>query len=356
MKHRALAVIFFAFLTSFISAQGFDKFAATVNLARPAVISVKQLERRIQEILEMRTMAGMPAVQVTQQDKLNILDMMISEELLQQGIEQSGITVSEQELDSVIEDQKMAVEQQNGVKITLDQFRNAVTSQANISWDEYVGEIRSQLEQQKYISQERGEYIQTNLKVPTDGEIEDFYYENRSEFTNPEIIRYSHVFFSTLNLNSSEKNDILNRAEKAYLEYQNGDTSFEELVREYTDDSRSKVSGGDAGFIARGDSTAKAYLGDTFVRELFKVKVGEVKGVLESNIGYHIVRITDHREARILSITDPIAPNSTTTVKNFIASQLFQQKQQMVLAMAVEDLAAELRKEAEIVTFPENLD
>jgi len=356
MKYRIPAILLFILSAALLPAQVFDKFAATVNLIRPDAISVRQLDKRIEQIKQLRSRSGLPDVPVTKQDRLNVLDMMISETLLEQGIEREEIQISQQEIDSVIENQKMVVEQQNGVRITLEQFKNAIVSRTNMPWDEYVEEIRAQIKQQKYIAQKRGDFIRKNLQEPTEEEIEDFYAANRNEFTNPEILRYSHVYISTINMNSTQKMDALEKAESIYLKYQNGDKSFEDLVREYSDDSRSKVSGGDAGFLARNDSTARAYLGDDFVRKLFNIPVGEVKGVLSSNIGYHIVRVTDHREARILNLNDSIAPNTSTTVKDFIASQLLQQKQQQVLAMAVEDLVAELRKEAEIKIFSENLE
>ena len=357
MKLKIRALILFSLLAPVcLQAQVFDKFAATVNLIRPDAISVKQLEQRIDQIRQIRIRSGLPDVAVTRQDKLNVLEMMVSEKLLEQGIEDSGIYVTQQEIDSVVDNQKLMVEQQNGVKITLDQFKNAVVSQTKVAWDDYIEEIRSQLEQQKYISQERGDYIRENLTEPSREEIEEFYAANRSEFTNPEILRYSHVFISTINMNSSQKDDARKKAEDIYLTYQNGDMSFEDLVREYSDDDRSKISGGDAGFLARNDTTAKAYLGEAFIKELFKIPVGEVKGVFQSNIGYHIVRVTDHREARILNINDPIAPNTPTTVKDFISSQIMQQKQQQILSMAVEDLVADLRKDADIKIFTENIE
>lgn len=356
MKNKLILLAFLTLFTSLASAQLIDKFAATVNLVRPDAISVKQLEQRIDQIQTLRSRQGLPEVAVKRQDKLEVLDMMISEKLLEQGMEQADIRVSQQEIDEIIENQKLAVEQQNGVKISLEQFKNAVVAQTKVPWDDYLEEITAQLKQQKYISQERGEYIQKNLTAPKEEEIEEFYAENRSEFTNPEILRYSHIFLSTINSSADEKNEALETAEDIYLTYRNGDKSFEDLVNEYSDDERSKISGGDAGFIARNDATAKAYLGENFIRELFKIPVGEVKGVLESNIGYHIVRITEHREARILGINDPIAPNTSTTVKEFIRAQILQQKQQQVLAMAVEDLVQELRKEAEIKIFSENIE
>ena len=356
MKRNVLLLLILTLSTHMASAQVFDKFAATVNLIRPDAISVKQLDQRIEQIKILRARSGLPTVEATSQDRIAILNMMISEKLLEQGIEQAEIFVSQQEMDQVIENQKMMVEQQNGVSITMDQFKTAVQSQTKVPWDDYVKEIRSQLEQQKYITQERGDYIRQNITSPTQNEIEDFYAANRNEFTNPEIVRYSHIFIQTINMTPAQKSDALRKAEDVYLKYQNGDMSFEDLVNAYSDDARSKVSGGDAGFLARNDTNARAYLGDTFMREIFKVPVGEVKGVLTSNIGYHIIKVTDHREARILNIDDPVAPNTTTTVREFITSQIMQEKQQLVLSMAVDDLVSELREQAEIKIFSENLE
>lgn len=356
MKRSIILLLATFFLSLNISAQVLDKFAATVNLTKPDVISVGQLEKRIQQILVLRAQTGLPEAQVTRQDKLNILNTMIAEKLIEQGIEKAGITISEQEVNTVMENQRLALEQQNGRRISMEQFKDALISQTQITWEEYLEQVRKQILQQKYISQERGEFIQKNLTAPTDEEIENFYADNRSEFTNPDILRYRQIFFSTINKNASEKAAVLQEAEEVLQKYQNGDKSFDDLVKEFSDDARAAMTGGDAGFLARNDSTARAYLGDSFVREIFNVPMGEVHGVMTSNIGYHIVRVTEKREARILNLFDPIAPNTQTTVRNYIASQLAQQKQQLVLNQAIEDLVEELRKDAEITILTENIE
>ena len=75
---------------------------------------------------------------------------------------------------------------------------------------------------------------------------------------------------------------------------------------------------------------------------------GEVSGVLESNTGYHIVKVSVHNDAKILSINDPVSPEDTATVHDYIANLLYMQNQQEVMNRALQSLVSELRSEAQI--------
>ena len=83
--------------------------------------------------------------------------------------------------------------------------------------------------------------------------------------------------------------------------------------------------------------------------------VGEISGVLQSNIGFHIIRVTEKIPFRLLALDDPIPPQNNSTVREQISAQLLQQKQAEYYQQALMDLLAELKKKAEIRIFEENL-
>ncbi len=62
--------------------------------------------------------------------------------------------------------------------------------------------------------------------------------------------------------------------------------SFEELARKYSIDRASGAKGGDLGRFGRGDFLP------AFEKAVFHLKVGEVSGIVKTNLGYHIIKRT----------------------------------------------------------------
>ena len=77
--------------------------------------------------------------------------------------------------------------------------------------------------------------------------------------------------------------------------------------------------------------------------------------MLQSNIGFHIIRITEKIPFRLLGLDDPVPPQNLSTVRQEISAQLMLKKQADIYQQIVQDLLAELKKKAEIKKFEENL-
>ena len=76
--------------------------------------------------------------------------------------------------------------------------------------------------------------------------------------------------------------------------------------------------------------------------------VGEYSGVVSTPSDWCIIKVTSNQPAKILSLDDPIAPEETTTVRDYITSGLTYQNAQLAFIAAYEDLLNDLRKEARI--------
>ena len=147
-----------------------------------------------------------------------------------------------------------------------------------------------------------------------------------------------------------EKGKALERAETAYKRLQQGD-SFENLVTQFSDDTKSRYSGGDFGYLRIDDQRSAAYFGESFFNGLFNLDQGDVTNVMTSNLGYHIVKITEKRAPLFLELDDPMFPTNPVTVRQYISSGLLQEKQQLILQQAYTELIQELTKEADIARF-----
>ena len=68
--------------------------------------------------------------------------------------------------------------------------------------------------------------------------------------------------------------------------------SFEDLVVKYSDDPGSKDKGGDLGYFER------RMMVKEFDEAAFKMEVGEISGLVQTNFGYHIIKLTDKMDTQ----------------------------------------------------------
>ena len=333
-----------------INAQLIDKPAATVTLVQPEYISVRQLQEKVNQYRALRNqgLAELPS------DPESVLDVMINEVLIKQAAAESGSRATDAEVDAYIAQVKANAELQSGTSLTDQQFREIVFSQGGLAWDDYRESIRDQRSTISFIRSEKKALFDA-IGPPPDEEIEAYYRKHATSFSNPEVVRFNEIYVSTEGLSTSERRKASERANSIVRAYENGEGTFKELVEQYSDDTRSRYTGGDKGFFARNDPRTTTY-GESFIDAIFEIDVGEVSGVIESRIGYHIIEITDHRDPKLLQLDDPQFPGNDQTVKALIGAAISDQELQAVFDRAYRELVAELREQADIKIYEENID
>ena len=122
------------------------------------------------------------------------------------------------------------------------------------------------------------------------------------------------------------------RAEGILKECRKPGADFAELAKKHSE-GPSGPRGGDLDFFAREKMVPP------FSQAAFAMKKGEISDIVETQFGYHIIKVTDKREARTLSFED---------VEKTIRIRLKTQKRQM----AMQKFITELKKKAKIV-YPE---
>ena len=102
-------------------------------------------------------------------------------------------------------------------------------------------------------------------------------------------------------------------------------SDFVQLARQHSKDPGSKDQGGDLGYFGRGQMVPQ------FEEVAFKLKQGEVSEPVESQFGWHIIRLDDRRQR-------PVPPFEA--VKDRVTAHLIHRKAQQI--------AADLREKAQI--------
>jgi len=113
---------------------------------------------------------------------------------------------------------------------------------------------------------------------PTEEELAAYFQEHRADYSQPEQVKASHILVATRE-----------EAEAVLAEIGQG-ASFEELARERST-CPSASAGGDLGWFGRGQMVGP------FEEVAFSMEVGEISDVVETDFGFHVVLLSDHRDA-----------------------------------------------------------
>jgi len=122
----------------------------------------------------------------------------------------------------------------------------------------------------------------------TDEEVKKFYDENAAKFQGNEQRRASHILIGFgANATAQQKQAAKAKAEELLATIKKNPKSFEELAIKNSQDPGSAAKGGDLGSFGRG-AMVKA-----FEEAAFSMKVNEISNLVESEFGYHIIKLTE---------------------------------------------------------------
>ena len=122
----------------------------------------------------------------------------------------------------------------------------------------------------------------------TDEESKKFYQENASKFQGDEQRRASHILIGFgASPTPASKAEAKKKAEQVLAEVKKNPTKFADLAKKYSQDPGSGEKGGDLGLFARGAMVKP------FEDAAYSMKVGDVSGLVESQFGYHIIKLTE---------------------------------------------------------------
>ena len=122
-----------------------------------------------------------------------------------------------------------------------------------------------------------------------DDKMKDYYAVNRKNYEKPDQVRASHILIradaSPTSPTGRTDEAAKKFAEELLVKIKSG-VSFEKLAKQYSQDPGSAVKGGDLGFFSRGMMVPE------FESAAFSLKPGEVSGIIKTQFGYHIIKVT----------------------------------------------------------------
>ncbi len=157
------------------------------------------------------------------------------------------------------------------------------------------------------------QYAISKLLTPltiTEEDVSAYYEQNKAQFKKPEMVKASHILV--------EDEEKVKEIEK---ELQDG-LSFEEAAQKYSK-CPSNAKGGDLGYFSKGQMVPE------FETAAFGLKVDEVSAPVQTQFGYHIIKLIDKKEEEISPLDE---------VKQQITQHVLSQKQQDLYFKKIEEL------------------
>ena len=130
-----------------------------------------------------------------------------------------------------------------------------------------------------------------------DEAVQRYYQEHSDVYSVPEQRRARHILFRAAEDETAESRAGKKATAEKVLAQIKSGADFASLAKQFSEDS-SKDKGGDLGFFGRGQMVAP------FEDAVFSLQTGAVSGVIETPFGYHIIKLEEIRPAVTRSIAE----------------------------------------------------
>jgi peptidyl-prolyl cis-trans isomerase C len=289
--------------------------AAVVN-GKPIAYEDFQRERQLyQRHLQSR---GIKPPGSEAQLNQQIINDMIGRELLLQASAKKGIKVSPE----IVQEEISAFQLQFADR---KQFEAWMTS---MDLDE--GILRQQIAQRQTIRQYIEDEIVPKVKI-TESEAKDYFTTNPSMFQVSEEVHAQHILIKLENgADERQKSEARQKIGELKKRLAAGE-EFNELAKKYSD-CPSAQNNGDLGFFSKGRMVP------AFEKAAFDLKTGQVSEVVETQFGFHLIKVLDRKAAQNLNFED---------VRSQIQEQLRNQK----INVEIQKLVDNMRQKAKIQTL-----
>ncbi len=312
---------------------------AEVKLLKREPITLGQLK------LQIATLEKGYARKLSVEERRKVLDGIINERLLRQAAEKEGIKIADSQVNEYFNNM---LSQQVGYPITEADFAKLIEKETKQSFNDFmkaqtgmtVAEskefLRGQIAVQVYVGQKKGADL-GKIAGPTDAEIRSKYDMNKQSFVRPDTVKLFLVAVPKQNNAKAEKE----KAEALRKKITQNLKVIEEIKKD---------SGEKAGYLAEYVYAAKTQLaaqqmGITMeaLAGIFKQKINYISTVTEMPNHFQFFVIIEKLDVKILTLSDVIDPNQTTTVYEYIRQMLTAEKQNIALQQAIQQLTDTLR-------------
>ena len=198
----------------------------------------------------------------------------------------------------------------------------------------YLGITAEQLHRQQRLRLEMARFVEASTGpiriAPAD--VDESYGQNRDRFRTADTITASHILIRAPQTAAAEEKAAARARAAELLEELRRGAEFDQLAREHSQDQDTAAAGGALGTINR-EQTDPA-----FAEVAFTLAPGEVSPVVETPLGYHVVKVHEQTHP----MTRPL-----TEVRGEIQALLQARVREARVSALVEQLRASARIETD---------
>jgi peptidyl-prolyl cis-trans isomerase D len=135
----------------------------------------------------------------------------------------------------------------------------------------------------------------------SEGEIKQRYEDKlkQGQYGQPEERQASHILIAAKpDASEADKKTARAKADNVLKEVKASPDKFSDLAKKYSEDTGSAQQGGDLGFFGKGAMVKP------FEEAAFAMKPGDIQGPVESDFGFHIIKLTGIKEAKTKALAE----------------------------------------------------
>lgn len=284
-----------------------------------SVITREDFDREMNRVKQGLLNMGKPLIDSQLSElKKEVLEQLISRELLYQESQRKGIRIGEAAVNEELKALKKGFPSEA-------EFKSAL-KEAKLSELEVKSQIERGLAIDEFIT---GHFVE---KVTiSDNEVRAYYESHPESFKQPEQVRASHILISVdPQANRSKRSSARKKIEDIRQKLRKGE-DFAALAKEFSQ-GPSSAKGGDLGYFRRGQMTKP------FEDAAFALMPGEVSDVVETKFGYHLIKVFEKMPETTIAFEG---------IREVLGRYLTQQKAQKEVSLYVQ----KLKKKAKVEVY-----
>jgi peptidyl-prolyl cis-trans isomerase C len=318
-QNLAVALLALLLMPCIIYAESDNTSDTKVAIVNGNEISDKALEFELKQVKQRFSQQGIKLSEdQTKEVRNKTLNNLIDQELLFQDSRNKGIKIETEAVTERLADLKKRFPTEADFGKTLQ----------NVGLTE--ADLRKKIARGLAIEELINSQI-TDKIVISDEENKTFYDKHPEFFKKPGQIRASHILIKVDPKADDTQKALAKQKIKTLQQKLDNGEDFGALAKEYSE-GPSNVKNGDLGYFGRGRMVKP------FEDAAFALKSGEISGVVETQFGYHLIKVTDKQPETTVAYED---------VKQKITQHLKQEKSKT----EVEAYIKKLRTSAKIETF-----
>jgi len=251
-----------------------DESSKKVAIVNGIAIVQLDLDRGMEGVIQRRARTGAPMDEAQMKAiQMDVLNNLINRELLNQESKKQKIAVTDEQVNDRLSKIKQRFKGDAEYKEMLTKMKLT------------EGQIKTQLKEDLAIQALIDKQIVEKINV-SEQDAQAYYDTHPEAFKQPELLRASHILVTVDPKADPAKKEEARKKIESVQEKLKAGGDFAALAKELSD-CPSKEKGGDLGYFAKGQMVKP------FEDAALALKPGETSGIVETQFGYHIIKLAE---------------------------------------------------------------